>query len=166
MAVTQFGSAWKFARWATDQYGTSESAFLKSIVLETQLSGVANIEDKTHRPFSELSGWFTLALLADDFPGFTPPADAKYTFPSWNIPDIFSGLGQDFPEFFFAAPLHTHYVTFGDFNVDIPEVAGGSGSLFVLDGTQSGTQAVGVRAYGGASLDPSTPLRIVFLRVQ
>jgi hypothetical protein len=164
--ITIYGSAWKFARWATDQYGTSESAFLKSIVLETQLSGVANIEDKTHHSFSELSGWFTLALLADDFPGFTPPTDAKYTFPSWNIPDIFSGLANDFPQFFFSAPLNTHYVTFGDFKVDVPALAGGSGSLFALDGTQSGTQAVGVRTSSGALLDPSTPLRIVFLRVQ
>jgi Big-like domain-containing protein/IPT/TIG domain-containing protein len=164
--ITIYGSAWKFARWATDQYGTSESAFLKSIVLETQLSGVANIEDKTHRPFAELSGWFTLALLADDYPGFTPPTDAKYTFPSWNIPDIFSGLAQDFPQSFFTAPLNTHFVTFGDFNVAVPAVAGGSGSLFTLYGTQSGAQAVGVRASGGGSPDPSTPLRIVFLRVQ
>jgi len=164
--ISVYGSAWKFVRWATDQYGTSESAFLKSIVLETQLSGVANIEDKTHHPFSELSGWFTLALLADDFPGFTPPTDAKYTFPSWNIPDIFAGLHEDFKDFFLAAPLNTHYVTFGDFNVDVPAVAGGSGSLFAIDGTQGGTQAVGVRASSGALLDPSTPLRIVFLRVQ
>ena len=135
-------------------------------MLEPHLTGIANIEDKTHHPFSELSGWFTLALLADDFPGFTPPTDAKYTFPSWNIPDIFSGLHEDFKDFFFAAPLNTHYVAFGDFTVDVPRVAGGSGSLFVLDGTQSGTQAVGVRALSGVLLDPSTPLRIVFLRVQ
>ena len=164
--ITIYGSAWKFARWATDQYGTSESAFLKSIVLETQLSGVANIVDKTHTPFAELSGWFTLALLADDYPGFTPPAGARHTFPSWNIPDIFSGLASDFPQYFFAAPLNTHFVTFGDFNVAVPAVAGGSGSLFALDGTQRGTQTVGVRASSGVLLDASTPLRIVFLRVQ
>jgi hypothetical protein len=74
--ITIYGSAWKFARWATDQYATSESDFLKSIVAEPHLTGVENIVSKTHRPFSELSGWFTLALLADDYPSFSPPADA------------------------------------------------------------------------------------------
>ena len=94
--ITIYGSAWQFARWATDQYATVESDFLKSIVLETNLTGVANIVDKTRRPFTELDGWFTLALLADDYPGFTPPADAKYVFPSFNTPDIFRGAATDF----------------------------------------------------------------------
>jgi hypothetical protein len=164
--ITIYGSGWMFARWATDQYAASESAFLKSIVLEPHLTGVDNIVDKTHHPFSELSGWFTLALLADDYSGFNPPADAKYTFPSWNVPDIFSGMATDFPSEFAAAPLNTHYIAFGDFDVVIPAVAGGSGSLFNLEGTQSGTQAVGVHASGGSQLDPSTPLRVVILRVQ
>ena len=164
--ITVYGSGWKFARWATDQYATSESDFLKSIVAEPHLTGVANIVDKTHHPFLELSGWFTLALLADDYPNFSPPADAKYTFPSWNIPDIFQGFATDFPSFFVASPLNTHFITFGSFDVTVGTLAGGSGSLFSLDGTQSGAQAVALRASGGGLLDQSTPLRIVFLRVQ
>jgi hypothetical protein len=163
---TIYGSAWKFARWATDQYATSESDFLKSIVAEPHLTGVDNIVNKTHHPFEELSGWFTLALLADDYPSFTPPADAKYTFPSWNVPDIFQGFAQDFPNDYVASPLRTHFITFGTFDVTVGALAGGSGSLFSLDGTQSGRQAVALRASGGGVLGPSTPLRIVFLRVQ
>ena len=74
--ITIYGSGWMFARWATDQYAASESAFLKSIVLEPHLTGVDNIVDKTHHPFSELSGWFTLALLAD-------ASFRKIVFKSW-----------------------------------------------------------------------------------
>ena len=164
--ITIYGSAWQFVRWATDQYAAVESDFLKSIVLETRLTGVANIVDKTRRPFAELDGWFTLALLADDFPGFTPPADAKYILPSFNTPDIFAGAATDFPTSFVASPLNTHVITFGDFTVPVPALAGGSGSLFNLSGTQTGAQAIGVQAAGGGGLGTGTPLRIVFLRVQ
>ncbi len=166
--ITIYGSAWQFTRWATDQYATVEGDFLKSIVLETRrgFTGVANIVDKTRRPFTELDGWFTLALLADNFPGFTPPPDAKYIFPSFNTPDIFRGAATDFPNSFVASPLNTHVITFGDFTVPVPALAGGSGSLFNLSGTQTGPQAIGLQAPGGGAIGTGTTLRIVFLRVQ
>jgi hypothetical protein len=164
--INIYGSAWKFARWATDQYATSESDFLKSLVAEPHLTGVANVADKTHHSFEEMDGLFTLALLADDYPGAPQGASAKYTFPSWNIPDIFSGAAADFPSEFVGSPLRTHFVTFGDFAVSVPTLVGGSGSLFNLSGTQTGPQTFSVRAPGGGSVDPFTTLRLVILRVE
>jgi len=167
---TIYGSAWEFARWVTDQYGTTEGGFLKSIVSETHITGVENIENKTGHRYPELNGYFTLSLLADDYPSFSPPNDGKYTFPSWNMPDIMAGLASegltsggtplDDP-----SPLITHSVSFGSFDVVVPALAGGSGSLFELSGTQSGRQLVELRD-GANALPPSSPLRLAILRVQ
>ena len=167
---TIYGSAWEFARWVTDQYGATEGGLLKSIVSETHITGVENVENKTGHLYPELNGYFTLSLLADDYPGFSAPNGAKYSFPSWNVPDIFAGIATerltaggtmiDDP-----TPLITHAVSFGSFDVLVPALAGGSGSLFDLTGAQSGKQLVELRA-GAAPLPASSPLRLAILRVQ
>ena len=168
--ITIYGSAWEFARWATDQYATSESAFLKAIVQEVNITGVANVESKTGHPYAELNGYFTLSLLADDYPGFSPPNGAKYTFPSWNNPDMFAGLASERVTVGGTAiddptPLNSHPVPFGSFDVLVSTLVGGSGSLFDMSGTQAGKQLLELRA-GASPLDPSTPLRLAILRVQ
>jgi hypothetical protein len=167
---TIYGSAWEFARWVTDQYGATEGGFLKSIVSETHVTGVENVENKTGHLYPELNGYFTLSLLADDYLGFSAPNGSKYTFPGWNVPDIFAGIATerltasgtpiDDP-----TPLITHAVSFGSFDVLVPALAGGSGSLFDLSGAQSGKQLVELRA-GAAPLPQSSPLRLAILRVQ
>ena len=168
--ITVYGSAWEFIRWATDQYAASEGAFLKSIVQEVKISGVANVENKTGKLYPELNGYFTLSLIADDYPGFSPPNGAKYIFPGWNVPDIFAGIAGerlsvggvrlDDP-----TPLNSHPVPFGAFDVSVSTLVGGSGSLFDISGTQTGKQLLELRA-GASPLDPSTPLRLAILRVQ
>jgi hypothetical protein len=168
--ATIYGSAWEFARWVTDQYGTTEGGFLKSIVSETHITGVANVESKTGHLYPELNGYFTLSLLADDYPGFSAPNDAKYTFPSWNGPDIMAGLASEglragTTNINDPTPLITHVVTFGSFDVQVPALAGGSGSLFDLSGTQSGRQLIELRD-GANALSPSSPVRLAIVRVQ
>lgn len=167
---TIYGSAWEFARWVTDQYGATEGGFLKSIVRETHITGVANVESKTGHLYPELNGYFTLSLLADDYPGFSPPNDAKYTFPSWNVPDIMAGVATEHitaggTPIDDPSPLKTHPVSFGSFDVVVSALAGGSGSLFELSGTQSGKQLVELRD-GASALSASSPLRLAIVRVQ
>ena len=168
--ITIYGSAWEFARWVTDQYATTEPGFLKPLISETHLTGLDNIENKTGHLYPELNGFFTLSLLADDYPGFTAPSGAKYTFPSWNVPDIMAGLASEHLTVGGIAvddptPLNTHIVSFGSFDVTVPTLVGGSGSLFDLSGTQAGKQLLELRE-GSGTLAPETPLRLAILRVQ
>ena len=168
--ITIYGSAWEFARWATDQYATTEPAFLKALVQETHLSGLDNVENKTGHLYPELNGYFTLSLLADDYPGFSTPNGAKYTFPSWNVPDIMAGLAGEHLTVGGVAvddptPLNTHNVSFGAFDVTVPTLVGGSGSLFDISGAQGGKQLLELRE-GSGTLAPETPLRLAILRVQ
>ena len=38
-----YGAGWTIARWATDQYATSEATFIKSLINEPQLTGLDNL---------------------------------------------------------------------------------------------------------------------------
>jgi hypothetical protein len=168
--ITIYGSAWEFARWVTDQYAATEAGFLKALIQESHLTGLDNIENKTGHLYPELNGYFTLSLLADDYAGFSAPNGAKYTFPSWNVPDIMAGLAGEHLTLGGVAiddpsPLNTHNVSFGSFDVTVPTLVGGSGSLFDISGVQAGKQLLELRD-GSGTLAPETPLRLAILRVQ
>ena len=86
-----YGSAWLFVRWLVDTYGGSdEGAFLRKLVQTGTLSGVANVQAATGRPFAQLLGEFTLMLAADNLANAVGP----YVEPSWNLPDMFAGYAE------------------------------------------------------------------------
>src|SRR5262249_552480 len=94
---TIYGSGWMFSRWLVDQYGgATESALLRGLTQETAVSGVNNVVKHTGQSFTSLLADWTMTLIADDYPGFTPSAGAKYTFPGWNTRDIWNGYNKDF----------------------------------------------------------------------
>ena len=158
---TVYGSAWLFVRWLTDQYaGSSERTFLRSLVQEPSLHGVQNVTTKTGKSFEELLGYYTLSLLADDYPGFTPPPGAKYTIPSWNTRDIFAGLYRDEINDL-PFPLATDSVDFGSFNIAVSGIAGGSASYLIIKGTPVARQLLNL-----SSLPTGSPIRLAIVRVQ
>lgn len=161
-----YGSAWLFARWLLDQYSTRESDLLKPLVRDATMQGVQNITDKTGRSWDELDGYFTMALAADDYPGFAAPPGARYVVPSWNLRDIDAGLAADFPTDFSAWPLGVHAEPFGSWVQQVPLLAGGSGAFFELSGSQTAPQLLDVHALSGTPLGASHPLRLVILRVR
>jgi hypothetical protein len=164
--VTIYGSAWLFVRWATDQYATSEGAFLKALTLDGNRLGFPNVSDKTGATLDELVGWFSLANIADDYPGLTPAAGARYREPSWNLQDIFSSMSTDLQSHPPAQPVTRHPVSYGAFAVTIPALAGGAAAYFEISGAQTGAQLLDLHAAGGATLPSSTPLRLGIVRVQ
>jgi len=150
-----------FVRWLVDQYGGStENTLLRSLVQEANLSGVNNVTAKTGQPFATLLADWTLTLVADDYPGFTPAAGAKYTFPSWNTRSIWTGFNTDFPSQFPPFPLVTHVVTFGSFNTSVT-LSGAAAAIFELSGAQATKQLLDL-----SSLGLSTTIRVSILRVQ
>src|SRR6185503_14149783 len=82
-----YGSAWLFTRWLLDTYGgADEGAFLRRLVQTATLSGTANVEAVSGRPFPQLFAEFTLMLAGDNLANVATPN----VEPSWNLPDIFA----------------------------------------------------------------------------
>ncbi|MDQ3950268.1 MAG: Ig-like domain-containing protein, partial [Gemmatimonadota bacterium] len=165
--VDVYGSGWSFARWAADQYAADEAAFFKALTSEIRLTGIANIEARTGQSFADLHPNFMMALYADDLPGFTPPAGARFTMPSWNMRDIFAGLSTDFPQVFpQTVPLSVRSVSFGSFTADVGTLLGGGAAYVELSGTPTPPQVLDLRAPGGSALPAESTLRLAILRVQ
>jgi hypothetical protein len=163
---TFYGSGWSFLRWVIDTYGSSESSFLRAMVADYTRAGVQNIEARTSRTFADLVNDWAVALVMDDYPGFTP-AHARHKLESWNTRDIFAGMSTDFsPQGFFVnpVPLDLRPATFGKFAIDISAVRGGSMAVFEVTGTSSGAQMFEFNGLAGSSFPAD--MRVNIIRVQ
>ena len=169
---TFYATAWSLIRWATDHFGVSESQALKDFTTAST-TGVLNFEGRTGRPWEESLGEWSLAMYLDDFPSLTTE-NARVRFPSWNIPNLFSGMCSDlgpctnpantsnlYPR---SNPFNPRIEAFGTFTDNIGTLVGGSFIIFDISGTQSARQLVEVRAPNGS--DPLSSIRIAILRVQ
>ena len=163
-----YGSTWSFMRYLTDAYGTSETAFLSSIIQTTDI-GVANVSSRLGRPFSELLGMFALATAADNYPN-TNLTDPRLRLASWNTRDLFANMSDKLvrqdgsPAFPLPWPLQFRNVTFGNFNSaqsDVSQLKGGGFALWELSGTQSGPQALAIRSTTGGAPPPFIGMAIV-----
>jgi hypothetical protein len=163
-----YGSSWSFIRYVTDTYGTSEVAFLSSIIQVQNDHGVANVESKSGKPFSELLGMFSLASTADNYPNVNL-TDPKLRLASWNSRDLFqnmsanltSGGAQAYP---LPWPLRARQVSFGNFNTAQAEVSnlrGGGWAAWELSGVQAGPQALAIRSTNGGVAPPLIGMTIV-----
>jgi hypothetical protein len=157
---TIYGSAWMFSRWLVDQYGGgTEASLLRALTQEPVATGVSNVSKQTGQSFTGLLADWTMTLIADDYPGFTATAGAKYTFPSWNTRSIWSGLNADFPSSA-AFPLNVTKINFGSFGIT-GSLPGASAGLIELSGTQTVKQLLDLSA-----LSAGTTIRMSILRVQ
>jgi hypothetical protein len=166
---TVYGSGWLLARWAADHYATDEAAFFRAVTQSYNVTGLRNIEARIGRSYASYQPDFMMSLYADDVGGFTPPTDARFTIPSWNMRDMFLGISQDFTrdgEPLPAYPLRIRTTPFGPFTADAGGMRGGAASYVELSGTPGGPQVLDLRGSGGIALPPSTPLRLAILRLQ
>lgn len=163
-----YGSSWSFARYVTDTYGASEPAFLASIVQVKNDHGIANLESKTGKPFSEMFGMFSLASTADNYPGATI-TDPKLRLASWNSRDLFQNMSASLtsngqPAYPLPWPMRVRQVSFGNFSVSQAEVSnlrGGGWAAWELSGTQTGPQALAIRSTTGGLAPPQIGMTIV-----
>ncbi len=167
-----YGSAWSFARWVTDAYALDEAMFLRSLVQVRNDHGVANIVGKSGRPFSELLGYWSLASLADNYPGASI-GDPRLQLESWNSRDLFQSMSQflrfsdgrvAFPKPF---PLTIRAVPFGTWpqtSQAVSSLPGGSFAAWELKGTQTQPQVIALRAIGGGL--PPGDIGLAIVRVQ
>lgn len=151
-----YGSSWSFVRYVTDNYTAHEPDLLRAIVQVQNDHGVANIADKAGAPFSELLGRWSLASLADNYPGVVL-ADPKLQLASWNSRDILQNMSRNLRSngqviFPLEWPLQVRQVQFGAFSsskADVSQLRGGSFVSWELSGTQSGPQALAIRSMLG-----------------
>ncbi|HWP02536.1 MAG TPA: Ig-like domain-containing protein [Gemmatimonadaceae bacterium] len=164
-----YGSSWSFARWVTDIYGGNEASFLSSIVQVKNDHGIDHISARAGRPFSELLGLWSLASLADNYPGATI-VDARLQLPSWNSRDLFAEMNRNLvrsggqPAFPRAWPLNVRQVTFGNFSPSqsmVNLLPGGGFAAWELSGAQSTPQVLAVRAPDGGPPPPAIGMAIV-----
>ena len=92
--LADVGASWLFVRYLMDQYPGG----LAGRLVQTTLFGEANVTTQTGQNFSTLVARWALANWVSDLPGFTPPAELKYT--SWNFRAVFDSEFIRFPQHF------------------------------------------------------------------
>lgn len=81
-SLEERGAAWLFLRWLGDQKG--DGIFRR--LVQTSLTGIANMEARTGERFASLFGDFSVAIWADSIPGVPRThAPARYRFQSRNL---------------------------------------------------------------------------------
>ena len=156
-----YGSGWLFVRWAIDQSSLTEPDFVKALIAETSLGGIDNISARTGRELREMLADFSLAIAIDDDPSGVVPADPALGFPTWHVRNIYAGLHEDFPDDFVPFPLHERTVGFGNFDVEVESLRGGTASIFRLTGTIQGSQLLELLSTSGGAAPSGLGLAVV-----
>jgi len=162
--ATFYGSGWSLLRWAIDQSNLTESDFLKQLVQEPALTGVANLEARAQRPFSQLLPNWAAALYYDSWA--LAPKASTWSMPSWKMDDIFSGMRQDFPsEFPEDHPVHGPEWTFGHpFEWKTVTLAPGGWALVTGDALPHVAPQLIEILSAGKPLPPSLHVQIIRVR--
>lgn len=171
--ATFYGTAWSVERWANDQFGASESQFLKDFTV-SPATGPQNIEARTGRPWEESLGEWSLAMYLGGHADFTSANNPRIAFPGYNLTDIYAGMCADLgpctnpgnPQQLYpkANPFSPRLVTFGNFTSTIGSLVGGGVSYFELSGTQTAKQLIEIRSFAGG--DPPSTVRVAIVRLQ
>ncbi|MES2180148.1 MAG: Ig-like domain-containing protein [Gemmatimonadota bacterium] len=172
-----YGAGWAFARWATDQFaGSNEGAFIKSLVNEPRLTGLANLSLHTGQSVPQLLVYWNLASAIFQLPAYTAE-DRRVTIPSFNFADIFN-FGQTRltcsgkPCGLFTAtgvpvfPTQPIPIDGSSFSRTVTGVPGTSASFFLLSGTSTGIESMQLLSVSGSELSGNSGFRVAILRVR
>jgi hypothetical protein len=171
-----YGAGWAIARWATDQYASpDEGTFIKALVNEPALSGLANLSSHTGQSIPELLMYWNLASAIYTTPTYTA-ADPRITIPSFNFAEIFNVgqtqltcSGQPCGLFTNSGtpvyPLQPRAFTAGTINQTVTGVPGTAAAYFLLTAPSAGTEALQLESGSGGTLSPSSALRLGIIRV-
>ena len=100
--IGEIGASWLFTRFIVDQFGDS----LPHLLVNTALSGAANLVAQTGQPLDTTLTHWALANWVSDLPGFTAPPQLRYS--SWHFRGTYQSLNSqdpnDFPRPFPLVP--------------------------------------------------------------
>ena len=159
--IGEIGASWLFTRYLVDQFGDS----LPHRLVNSALSGSANVAAQTGQPFAtSLTNW-ALANWVSDLPGFTAPPQLRYT--SWHFRTTYQSLhSQDPGDFLLPFPL-VPKASSGDAITLSGVLQSGSG-LYQRALQRGGAAGFGLlfAGAGGAPLPPAVAARLNIIRIR
>ncbi|MGH7617620.1 MAG: hypothetical protein ACREPM_10360, partial [Gemmatimonadaceae bacterium] len=172
-----YGAGWTMARWAIDQYATSsEATFIKGLINEPQLTGLANLSAHTGQSIPTLLVYWNLATAIFQTPAYTA-SDVRTTIPSFDFANIFR-IGQTgltcsgTPCGLFSQsgvpvyPIQPTALSVGTVSMAAAGLPGTSASFFLLTGATATTQQLHLVGLTGAPLSAESALRVAIVRVK
>lgn len=158
-----YGSGWSFVRWAVDNSGKTEQAFLRELTGERTLAGTASLEARMGRSFAEIISDWSLSNFLDDYPGVTTRPELQQ--PSWNMRDAFLGLHNTFQSSYPRPhPLNPKSFSYGSFTASVPTIPGGGADYTLIEGSAQGEQYL--QLLGGQGGPAPTALRMGIVRIR
>lgn len=160
---TFYNTGWSLLRWAADHSATPEAEFFKALVRGPE-TGLANLEARTGRQFSDMLPEWAFANVLDDHP-LVVPANSRMKQPSWDLPAVMEGLSRDFPAYN-VWPFAPESRPFGSFLLT-GQVFPGTAQFISVGGLQTAKQLIELRS-ANLSANEAAPaeLRIAIVRVQ
>jgi hypothetical protein len=176
-----YGAGWTIARWATDQYANgSEATFIKSLINDPQLSGLANLSAHTGQSVPLILVYWNLATAIFQTPSYIA-ADVRTTIPSFNFANIDSigqtgltcsngvkcglfGVNQSPSPTYPIQPIQVSAT--GTFTQTVNSVPGTSASYFLLSVPSAGVETLQLFTPSGAPLSSTSGFRVAILRVR
>ena len=177
---SNYGAGWQFARWATDQYASTEGSFIKALIAEPALNGLPNLAKHTGRPIQELLVYWSLALAIFDTTSYTA-ADERTTNPSFDFANIFfsgqtkvgcsaipcglfSNTGSSTPGFPVQPTIDSATIT--PVRTIVTGVPGTAAYYILLVAPIAGTEHLELQSGTGGSIAPTSAMRVGMLRVR
>jgi hypothetical protein len=167
--LSERGANWLFVRWLADHFAATQpnGTELTRALVETKLTGSANVEAVTGSSFSTLLGEWQLANYLDNLPGFTPTSD-RLQYTSIDFRSLYQGLfntgapGVDKPY-----PLTPDVVSSGSYS-NSGTLHGGSGHhVSIVQQPSSGEVTFLLTDPGGTAALPATVKpRIALARIR
>jgi hypothetical protein len=172
-----YGAGWTIARWAIDQYAAGgEAAFIKALINEPQLSGLANLSAHTGESIASLLVYWNLATAIFQTPTYTA-SDVRTTIPSFDFANIFR-IGQTgltcsgTPCGLFTQsgtpvyPIQPTPLATGAVSATMIRIPGTSAAFFLLTGAAATTEQLHLVGTTGAPLSAGSALRTAIIRVK
>ncbi len=177
---SNYGAGWQFARWTTDQYGSSEGTFIKSLINEAALNGLPNLAKHTGRSIQELLVYWSLASAIFDTTSYTA-ADERTTNPSFDFGNIFltgqtmvgcspmrcglfSGTGSPTPAYPVQPVIDS--ATVSPLRTTVRGIPGTAAYYVLLIAPNAGTERLELQSGSGGAIAPGSALRVGVLRVR
>jgi hypothetical protein len=172
----KYGAGWNFARWAIDNYATGSSAaaeggFIKSMITNTSLHGLANVSNATGAPVPDMLVYWSLATALDqstllDSASFIPQ-DARVTVPSFDLRNIYAVLFTQASFYPLPAPLRPYLLTPGPFQFKRTGIPGTGKTYWLLpNGPATIDEQLQLLNGTGGPISPSSGFRVGIVREQ
>jgi hypothetical protein len=168
LPLSEYGAAWLFIRWLGDHFAADEplATDLTRKLVQTNLTGAANVEHATGEEFPTLITEWNLANYVESLAQFAP-ADERITYTTLPLRENWASFNQqdpiDFPN---PYPLEPD-ITSGDY-----ETAGnlhpGSGKHVLIEQDSNGPEVDFkiTRSDGTTVLPASAVARVAVLRIR